>query len=306
MNFQQLRIVRETVRQNFNLTETGKALFTSQSGISKGLKDLEDELGVEIFSRFGKRLIGLTEAGSDLLKMMDRILLDAENIKRMALQFSGRKKGNLTVAATHTQARYVLPNVIQRFMLDVPEVHLFLHQGSPKEIVKLLLSGDADIGIATETLAQIPDLISFPCYEWNHGVIVPNDHPLLSLDKVTLEDLSKFPVITYHPSFTGRSHVDHAFRQADLEPDIVITAMDADVIKTYVSLGLGIGIVSSLAFSPERDTSLALIPAGHLFGSNFARIAVRRGHYLRGYAYDFIQRLAPELTESALKPKIYV
>src|SRR4051794_37090765 len=165
MNFQQLRIVRETVRQNFNLTETGKALFTSQSGISKGLKELEDELGVEIFSRFGKRLVGLTEAGGDLLKVVDRILLDAENIKRMALQFSGRKKGNLTVATTHTQARYVLPSVIQRFMLDVPEVHLFLHQGSPKEIVKLLLSGDADIGIATKTLAQIPDLISFPCYE---------------------------------------------------------------------------------------------------------------------------------------------
>ncbi len=239
MNFQQLRIVRETVRQNFNLTETGKALFTSQSGISKGLKELEDELGVEIFSRFGKRLVGLTEAGSDLLKVVNRILLDAENIKRVALQFSGRKKGNLTVATTHTQARYVLPVVIKRFMLDVPEVHLSLHQGSPKEIVELLLSGDADIGIATETLAQIPDLISFPCYEWEHGVIVPNDHPLLAVDKVTLEDLSKFPVITYHPSFTGRSHVDHAFRKANLEPDIVITAMDADVIKTYVGLGLG-------------------------------------------------------------------
>lgn len=305
MNFQQLRIVRETVRQNFNLTETGKALFTSQSGISKGLKELEDELGVEIFSRFGKRLVGLTEAGSDLLKVVNRILLDAENIKRVASQFSGRKKGNLTVATTHTQARYVLPDVIKRFMLDVPEVHLSLHQGSPKEIAELLLSGDADIGIATETLAQIPDLISFPCYEWEHGIIVPNDHPLLAVDKVTLEDLSKFPVITYHPSFTGRSHVDHAFRKADLEPDIVITAMDADVIKTYVGLGLGIGVVSSLAFSPERDVSLALIPAGHLFGSNFARIAVRRGHYLRAYAYDFIGRLAPDLTESALRQKIY-
>lgn len=305
MNFQQLRIVRETVRQNFNLTETGKALFTSQSGISKGLKELEDELGVEIFSRFGKRLVGLTEAGSDLLKVVNRILLDAENIKRVASQFSGRKKGNLTVATTHTQARYVLPDVIKRFMLDVPEVHLSLHQGSPKEIAELLLSGDADIGIATETLAQIPDLISFPCYEWEHGIIVPNDHPLLTVDKVTLEDLSKFPVITYHPSFTGRSHVDHAFRKANLEPDIVITAMDADVIKTYVGLGLGIGVVSSLAFSPERDVSLALIPAGHLFGSNFARIAVRRGHYLRAYAYDFIGRLAPDLTESALRQKIY-
>src|SRR3954451_2789939 len=241
MNFQQLRIVRETVRQNFNLTETGKVLFTSQSGISKGLKELEDELGVEIFSRFGKRLIGLTEAGSDLLTVVDRILLDAENIKRVASQFSGRKKGNLTVAATHTQARYVLPTVIKRFMLDVPEVHLFLHQGSPKEIAELLVAGDADIGIATETLAQIPDLITFPCYEWEHGVVVQKDHPLLAIDRLTLEDISKFPVITYHPSFTGRSHVDHAFRQAGLEPDIVITAMDADVIKTYVSLGLGVG-----------------------------------------------------------------
>jgi LysR family cys regulon transcriptional activator len=304
MNFQQLRIVRETVRQNFNLTETGKALFTSQSGISKGLKELEDELGVEIFSRFGKRLIGLTEAGRDLLKVVDRILLDAENIKRVALQFSGHKKGNLTVATTHTQARYVLPNIIKRFMLDVPEVHLSLHQGSPKEIAELLLNGDADIGIATETLALVPDLISFPCYEWEHGVVVQKDHPLLALDKVTLEDLSKFPVITYHPSFTGRSHVDHAFRRANLEPDIVITAMDADVIKTYVGLGLGIGVVSSLAFCPERDVSLALIPAGHLFGSNFARIAVRRGHYLRGYAYDFILKLAPDLTEADLRNKI--
>ena len=304
MNFQQLRIVRETVRQNFNLTETGKALFTSQSGISKGLKELEDELGVEIFSRFGKRLVGLTEAGGDLLKVVDRILLDAENIKRVALQFSGRKKGNLTVATTHTQARYVLPDIIKRFMLDVPEVHLSLHQGSPKEIAELLLNGDADIGIATETLAMVPDLISFPCYEWEHAVVVQKDHPLLALDNVTLEDLSKFPVITYHPSFTGRSHVDHAFRQANLEPDIVITAMDADVIKTYVGLGLGIGVVSSLAFDPERDVSLALIPAGHLFGSNFARIAVRRGHYLRGYAYDFIRRLAPNLTEADLRNKI--
>ncbi|SFW10870.1 CysB family HTH-type transcriptional regulator [Nitrosovibrio sp. Nv17] len=305
MNFQQLRIVRETVRQNFNLTETGKALFTSQSGISKGLKELEDELGVEIFSRFGKRLVGLTEAGRDLLKVVDRILLDAENIKRVASQFSGRKRGNLTVATTHTQARYVLPNVIKRFMLDVPEVHLSLHQGSPKEIAELLLNGDADIGIATETLSQIPNLISFPCYEWEHGIIVPADHPLLALDTVTLQDLSKFPVITYHPSFTGRSHVDHAFRQANLEPDIVITAMDADVIKTYVGLGLGVGVVSSLAFNPERDISLALIPAGHLFGSNYARIAVRRGRYLRDYAYDFIGRLAPDLTESVLREKIY-
>ena len=304
MNFQQLRIVRETVRQNFNLTETGKALFTSQSGISKGLKELEDELGVEIFSRFGKRLVGLTEAEGDLLKVVDRILLDAENIKRVALQFSGRKKGNLTVATTHTQARYVLPDIIKRFMLDVPEVHLSLHQGSPKEIAELLLNGDADIGIATETLAMVPDLISFPCYEWEHAVVVQKDHPLLALDNVTLEDLSKFPVITYHPSFTGRSHVDHAFRQANLEPDIVITAMDADVIKTYVGLGLGIGVVSSLAFDPERDVSLALIPAGHLFGSNFARIAVRRGHYLRGYAYDFIRRLAPNLSEADLRNKI--
>ena len=305
MNFQQLRIVRETVRQNFNLTETGKALFTSQSGVSKGLKELEDELGVEIFSRFGKRLVGLTEAGGDLLKVVDRILLDAENIKRVALQFSGRKKGNLTVATTHTQARYVLPEIIKRFMLDVPEVHLSLHQGSPKEIAELLLNGDADIGIATETLAQIPDLISFPCYEWVHGVVVQKDHPLLALDTLTLEDLSKFPVITYHPSFTGHSHVDRAFRQANLEPDIVITAMDADVIKTYVGLGLGVGVISSLAFNPKRDVSLTLIPAGHLFGSNFTRIAVRRGHYLRGFVYDFIERIAPDLKESDLRRKIY-
>lgn len=304
MNFQQLKIVRETVKQNFNLTDVGKILCTTQSGISKGLKDFENELGIEIFVRTGKRLTGLTHAGQELIIVIDKLLNDAENIKRISQQFSHRKKGNLTIATTHTQARYVLPEIIKRFVLDYPDVHLSLHQGSPKEIAELLVSGDADIGIATEALANVPELISFPCFDWEHGVVVPKQHPLLNYPDLTLNCLAEFPIITYHPSFTGRSQVDTAFKAVDLSPDIVITAMDTDVIKTYVELGLGVGVISSLAYNAERDTNLSLIPAGHLFGQNYTRVAFKRGIFLRDYAYGFIQRLAPGIDFKNLKELI--
>lgn len=301
MNFQQLRIIRETVRQNYNLTEVANALFTSQSGVSKHIKDLEDELGIELFIRRGKRLLGLTEPGKELVEIVERMLLDARNIKRLAEQFSNRDQGQLTIATTHTQARYALPPVVTRFKQSFPKVHLVLHQASPKEIVDMLQSGEADIGIATEALETGHDLVTFPYYSWHHAVIVPEGHPLETLDTLTLEAISEYPIITYHEGYTGRSRIDKTFALAGLTPDIVMSALDADVIKLYVELGLGIGIVASMAFSPERDQHLRLLDSSHLFEANTTRIAVRRGHYLRGYAYRFIEYCAEPLNEAMVR-----
>lgn len=300
MNFQQLRIIRETVRRHFNLTEVANALYTSQSGVSKHIKDLEDELGVELFVRKGKRLLGLTDPGKELAIVVDRMLVDANNIRQIADQFSKRDQGSLVIATTHTQARYALPPIVGAFKQEFPRVHLALHQGSPQEIVTQLLAGEADIGIATESLAQAPELVTFPMYAWEHAVVVPADHPLAKKKKVTLEDIAEFPVVTYHEGYTGRTRIDEAFGAAGLVPDVVLSALDADVIKTYVELGLGIGIIASVAFDAARDRGLKLVGAG-LFGSNTTRIAVRRGHYLRGFGYRFLNQCAPALTEAAVK-----
>jgi LysR family cys regulon transcriptional activator len=298
MNFQQLRIVRETVRRNFNLTEVANALFTSQSGVSKHIKDLEDELGIELFVRKGKRLLGLTDPGKELVVMVERMLLDAGNIKRLAEQYSNRDEGRLTVATTHTQARYALPAVVTEFKRAYPKVHLKLHQGSPNEIVQMLLDGQADIGVATEALADVPELASFPYYGWRHAVLVRAGHPLEDARPLTLEAIAEHPLITYHEGFTGRARIDRAFADAGLAPEVVISALDADVIKTYVELGLGVGIVAGMAFDPRRDADLRQLDSAHLFPENTTRIAVRRGHYLRGFAYRFITMCAPELDES--------
>jgi LysR family cys regulon transcriptional activator len=304
MNFQQLRIVRETVRQNYNLTEVANALFTSQPGVSKHIKDLEDELGVELFIRRGKRLLGLTEPGKELVVIVERMLLDARNIKKLAEQFTQRDQGQLTIVTTHTQARYALPKVVTQFKDEYPKVHLALHQGSPQEIVQQLLSGDADIGIATESLHNEPELVTFPFYDWHHAVLVPANHPLLQLPELTLAALSEYPLITYHSGFTGRGKIDRAFAEATLLPDIVMSALDADVIKSYVELGLGIGIIAPSAYNPMRDNDLRLINASHLFARNTTLIAVRRGHYLRGYAYRFIELCSPELTETTVRAAV--
>ena len=301
MNFQQLRIIRETVRQNFNLTEVANALYTSQSGVSKHIKDLEDELGIELFVRKGKRLLGLTDPGRELVEIVGRILLDAKNIKGLADQYSNREQGQLTVATTHTQARYALPQVIAQFKRDFPRVHLKLHQASPTEIVTMLLDGQADIGIATEALAQVAELSSFPYHTWHHSIIVPAGPPLESVTPLTLEAIAEYPVITYHEGITGRARIDQTFGEVGLAPDIVMSALDADVIKTYVQLGLGIGIVASIAFDAERDTNLRLLDAAHLFEQNTTLIAVRRGHYLRGYAYRFIELCSPALKEDTVR-----
>ena len=300
MNFQQLRIVRETVRQDFNLTTVANTLFTSQPGVSKHIKDLEDELGIEIFVRRGKRLLGLTEPGKELLTVVERILLDTQNARHIADHFSARDSGNLVIATTHTQARYALPEVIKRFKAAYPKVHLVLHQGSPREIGELLSAGEADIAIATEWLSSVPEVVTFPYYTWHHALIVPRDHPLAERHDLSLTDIADYPIVTYHEGFTGRTNLDRRFAEAGLVPDIVLAAIDADVIKTYVDIGLGIGIIASMAYNAERDSNLVRIEVPKLFGPNTTRLALRRGVYLRSYAYDFVQMLVPELTEAKI------
>jgi len=295
MNFQQLRSIRETARRGFNLTEVANVLFTSQPGVSRQIRELEEELGVEIFERNGKRLTGLTDPGKGILPIIDRLLLEAENLRQASEEFSGTTAGTLTVATTHTQARYVLPQVVQAFRSAFPAVRVALQQSSPEHIAEWVLSGKADIGIATEGLSQFDDLISFPCYTWNHVVVVPEGHALLKHDKIGLEELASYPLITYDIGFTGRSHIDAAFKEAGLDTDIVLTAMDSDVIQKYVALGLGVGIVASMASEDGREKGLRSIEATHMFAPNVTRLAVRRGAYLRSYAYDFILRFAPEL-----------
>lgn len=301
MNFQQLKIIQEAVRCNFNLTEVANALFTSQSGVSKHIKDLEDELGVELFIRRGKRLLGLTDPGKELVEIVKRMLMDAKNIRQLAAQFSSRDEGSLRVATTHTQARYALPPIVGRFKAAFPKVHLALHQGGPSEIVAMLLTGEADIGIATEALGNIPALAAFPFYDWHHAVIVPESHPLATLVPLTLEAIADYPIITYHEGFTGRSRIDASFTQAGLTPDMVISALDADVIKTYVELDLGIGIIAAMAYNPAKDQGLCLLDCAHLFERNTTWIAIHRGHYLRSFVYRFIELCNPKWDESTIR-----
>lgn len=295
MNFQQLRSIREAARRGYNLTEVANVLFTSQPGVSRQIRELEEELGVEIFERNGKRLTGLTEPGKGILQIVDRLLLEAENLQHASQDYSGQTSGTLTVAATHTQARYALPKVVQAFRAAFPQVRIALQQSSPEHIADWVISGKADIGIATEGLSRFEELVSFPCYQWNHVVVVPEGHPLLKEKSLTLEALAAYPLITYDVGFTGRGHIDDAFKKADIATDIVLTAMDSDVIQQYVSLGLGVGIVASMAIEQSRANGLRCIEADQLFAPNVTRLAVRRGAYLRSYTYDFILQFAPGL-----------
>jgi LysR family cys regulon transcriptional activator len=304
MNFQQLKIIRETVRQGFNLTQVAEVMFTSQPGVSRNIKELEEELGIEIFVRHGKRLLGLTEPGKELISAVDQILADASNLQKIAEQFSNTETGQLTIATTHTQARYALPPLIKWFKTDYPKVHLALQQGSPSEIASLLISGDADIGIATENLKSVPELVTFPFYSWNHAIVVRKDHPLTREKNLTLERIAAFPIITYHEGYTGRAAIDQTFEKAQLVPDIVLSAIDADVIKTYVELELGVGIIASMAYSPEKDRELSLLPADHLFLKSTTVAAVRKGTYLRSYAYALLEKLCPDLGELAMREAI--
>ncbi len=304
MNFQQLRIIRETVRRNFNLTEVANHLFTSQSGVSKHIKDLEDELGVELYIRKGKRLTGLTEPGKEMLHIVERMLLDASNLKNLADQYSKQDSGKLTIVTTHTQARYILPKVITQFKQRYPKVHLKLHQGSPDEISQMLINGDADIGVATEAIGDIAELASFPYYRWQHAVIVPANHALTQLKNVQLQDIAAYSIVTYHEGFTGRATIDKAFADAGIEPDIAMSALDADVIKSYVELDLGVGIVAAMAFDAKRDAGLTMINTNHLFAENQTKLAVRKGHYLRTFGYDFISLCSPELDRTEIEKRL--
>jgi LysR family cys regulon transcriptional activator len=302
MNFQQLRSVREAARRDFNLTEVANALFTSQPGVSRQIRELEEELGVVIFERNGKRLTGLTPPGKGILKIVERLLVEAENLQQASAEFAAQDSGTLTVAVTHTQARYALPQVVQSFRNAFPGVRIALQQSAPEHIAEWVLSGKADIGIATEGLSAFPDLVSFPCYRWSHLIVAPEGHPIFtSSQPLRLEDLAEYPLITYDVGFTGRSHIDAAFVEAGLAPDIVLTAMDSDVIKQYVSLGMGVGIVASMAFDHGRDKGMRAIEASHLFAPNVTRLAVRKGSYLRAYAYHFIERFAQGYTRSDIE-----
>jgi LysR family cys regulon transcriptional activator len=299
MNFQQLRSVREAVRCGYNLTEVAAMLHTSQPGVSRQIRELEEELGVEIFNRAGKRLTGLTPPGKDLLPIVERLLLDADNLKRAGQDYSAQLEGQLSVAATHSQARYALPHVVKDFRDKFPKVTLHLHQGSPKQVAAMLLSGEADIGVATEALADYAQLVTLPCYRWTHSIVVPPEHPLLQqTEPITLRQLAQYPIITYELGYTGRAHIDNAFAAENLHPDVVLTAMDADVIKTYVELGMGVGIVASVALDAERDRNLRILDAGHLFQVNVTRLGLRKGVWLRGYAYSFIETFVPTLNKA--------
>ena len=301
MNLHQFKFVQEAVRRNLNLTETAKALHTSQPGVSKAIIELEDELGVEIFARHGKRLKRVTEPGAEVLRSIELIMREVQNLKRVGQQYANNDSGTVSIATTHTQARYVLPRPVAKLRQVYPKVNVSLHQGSPSQVAKMLLDDVADIGIATESLADYEGLISLPCYEWQHVLVMPLGHPLLDLERVRLQDLAAYPLVTYHPSFTGRTRVDMAFASQGLKPNIALEAIDSDVIKTYVKLGMGVGIVAQMAVEGDaHDPDLAVRPAGHLFGTNIARVAFKRGAYLR----EVVLRLAELLSERLNKDLI--
>ena len=301
MNFQQLRYVRETVRQGLNLTEAARTLHTSQPGVSKQIRELETELGVEIFVRHGKRIVALTEPGKAVVDVIEHLLQEAENLKQVGREFKDQTSGTLTIATTHTQSRYSLPRVVGEFKRKYPKVHLTIKQGIPPQLAQMVIAREADIAIATEALDGYPKLLALPGYEWSHCVVVPAKHPLLKGDRLTLDELARYPIVTYDPAFAGRTHIDEAFRAQGLAPDIVLSAVDSDVIKTYVELGLGVGVIAAMAFDEKRDRSLRSLAAGHLFGKMMTRVAVRRGAALRGYAYTFIELFSPRLDRKLIE-----
>ena len=301
MNLHQFKFVQEAVRRNLNLTDTAKALHTSQPGVSKAIIELEDELGVEIFARHGKRIKRITEPGTHVLKSIDIILREIHNLKRIGEQFSNQDSGTLSIATTHTQARYVLPEPVAKLRQAYPKVNISLHQGSPTQVAEMLMNDAADIGIATESLTQFEDLVSMPCYEWQHVLVMPKGHPLAALERIRLEDLVQHPLVTYHPTFTGRSRIDVAFGNRGLKPNIVLDAIDSDVIKTYVGLGMGVGIVAQMAVDKDGvGPDMVIRPAGYLFGSNVARVAFKRGAYLRLYVLRFAELLSPNLSRDLI------
>ena len=302
MNLHQFRFVQEAARRNLNLTETAKALYTSQPGVSKAILELEEELGVDIFSRHGKRLRSITEPGRQVLKSIEIIMREVGNLKRIGEEYSKQDVGTLSIATTHTQARYVLPGPVTQLRKQFPQVNIGLHQGSPDQVAKMLIDETADVGLATESLSQFEELVTLPAYEWQHVLVMRAEHPLAQLDRIDLEHLAAQPLVSYHPSFTGRTRIDRAFAQRQLKPNIVLEAIDSDVIKTYVRLGLGVGIVAEMAVREDPPGGeLVSRPLGHLLGQNVARIAFKRGADLRNYVYSFAELLSDRLNRTLLQ-----
>jgi LysR family transcriptional regulator, cys regulon transcriptional activator len=304
MNLHQFRFVQEAVRRELNLTETAKALFTSQPGVSKAILELERELGIDIFTRHGKRLRKVTEPGQQVLKAIEVILREVGNLKRIGEEYSRQDAGTLSIATTHSQARYFLPGPVAQLRQRFPAVNISLHQGSPSQVARMVLDEVADLGLATESLDHIDELVSLPCYDWQHAAVMPLDHPLAQIERISLEDLAAQPLVSYHPSFSGRTRIDTAFAARRLKPNVVLEAIDADVIKTYVRLGLGVGIVAELAVRDELTPDLTWRPLGHLFGRNITRIAFRRGAYLRNFVYSFTEMLSDRLTPALIAKAI--
>jgi len=302
MNIQQLRYVHEVARNNLNISDAATSLFTSQPGVSKQIRLLEEELGVDIFIRHGKRLIGITDPGRQILAVAERALRELANLKQVGDEFSNETSGSLSIATTHTQARYALPQAVKAFMARYPKVRLELHQGNPTQICEWVIGGVSDIAIATEAIDHYPDKLAvMPCYQWNHCVIAPPRHPILKEKTLTLEAIARYPLVTYDSAFAGRGRINRAFAQRNLTPNVVLTAIDADIIKTYVTLGLGIGLMAAMAFDPVQDKKLRKLDAAHLFESSTTRIGVRKDAWLRGYAYVFIELFAPHLTRKTIE-----
>jgi len=300
MKLQQLRYLCEVAKQGLNVSAAAEKLYTSQPGVSKQIRLLEEELGIDIFVRNGKRVTEITEPGKAILAIAERLLREAENLKLAGKDFSNESSGSLVIATTHTQARYALPQTVKAFVLRYPGVNLVLHQGNPTQVAQRVVSGEADIAIATETIAEVKELVSMPCHQWSHGIITPPKHPLLKEKTLSLEAIARYPIVTYDTAFAGRSRINRAFERKALTPRVVLTAIDSDVIKTYVELGLGIGIVARMAFDPQSDKGLRMLNADHLFESSTTRIGLRHGAYLRGYVYEFIHLFAPHLTRDVV------
>jgi LysR family transcriptional regulator, cys regulon transcriptional activator len=300
MKLQQLKYLREVVRRGLNVSEAAEALYTSQPGISKQIRMLEDELGVQILVRHGKRVIDLTEPGRIILDIADRMLKDADNLRAVGREFGKEDTGTLSIATTPTQARYALPAVVERFIKRHPRVRLILREGSPEQIVELVVEAGVDVGIVTESYPQTDPLVMLPCSQWNRAVVVPADHPLLEEKSLTLEAIARHPIVTYDFAFDAESPIRKAFDARDLRTNVALTAVDADVIKVYVALGVGVGIVAKMAYDPVQDTNLRLLDAAHLFEASMIRIAVRRHAYLRRYVYDFIEMFAPHLSREVV------
>lgn len=306
MKLHQLRYLHEVARQGLNITSAAEALFTSQPGVSKQIQLFEEELGLQIFQRNGKRLTGITEPGAQILALAARVIFDVENIKRVGDEFSNVETGTLTIATTHTQARYKLPAAVKDFMANYPQVKLNIHQGNPSQVAEQVASGEADIGIATEAISNFENILCLPCYQWNRCVVVPHNHPLLADGKLTLEKLATYPLITYDFAFTGGTLVSKIFSEAGLSPNVVLTAIDADVIKTYVTLGLGVGLLANMAYDPERDANLVRLDVSHLFPDSTTYLGVRKDAFLRGYMYGFIELIAPHFNRQAVNAALKI